>query len=296
VSPLSPDPDFRPYAADRPVAPAREDGLDRPGRERWPSDAGPPGWRDEPPDWPAERPERDSGPGRERGALGGWLWALRRHIAAIVVGILLGGAVAFLFSLTQETLYASQSDIVVSPSTKFLDPTDSDAFPAWTTTVQALTLTRSVLADATGRLAQVGQGGLTPGQLNRRIRLSVLGDTPILELQARAATQERANATAAALTGAVETAINTPPPGSQSVPPGIVVRVFSRAVPQGKVQPRTTRNIVLGANAGLVIALLLAVALFPLERPRRRPADESLADAGPAGPGDIRAASPRTRP
>jgi len=214
-----------------------------------------------------------------------------------VVAVLLGLAIAIVYSLLQSTTYESRSQVVVSPASGFVDPARSDAFPSITTTVQQLALSESVLSDAVRRLQRAGVAGTTVDDLRGHLRLTINGDTPVLNVAAVDGNQAGASAMSTAETNALVLAVNqaskdvvttttttttttrgatgaTGPTSSASgrtaVPSGLHLDVFSNAEPQGQVQPRTGRNLLLGASAGLIIGLFVLHQVLT-RGSRRRP-------------------------
>jgi capsular polysaccharide biosynthesis protein len=215
-----------------------------------------------------------------------------------LVAFLVGVVLALVYSLLQSTTYESRSQVVVSPASGFVDPARSDAFAPITTTVQQLALTQSVLSEAVRRLELTGVAGRTADELRGRIRLTINGDTPVLNVAAVDGNQDVASAMSTAETDALVSAVNaaskalvttttttttggtTGPRGARSStttsasgttaePSGLHLDVFSKAEPQGKVQPRTGRNVLLGASAGLLIGCFVLAQL--LAREQRRP-------------------------
>lgn len=216
-----------------------------------------------------------------------------------LVAALVGVVLALMYSLLQPTKYESRSQVVVSPASGFVDPARSDAFASITTTVQQLALTQSVLADAVRRLQLAGVKGSTTDELRGRIRLTINGDTPVLNVAAVDGSQDGASAISTAETDALVSAVTTASKalvtttttttttnrptgttggtsttttsasGNTAAPSGLHLDVFSQAEPLGKVQPRTGRNAVLGASAGFIIGCFVLARL--LSRERRRP-------------------------
>ena len=190
----------------------------------------------------------------------------------------MGAACGLVYSLSQPTLYESRSQVVVSPASGFLDPSHSDAFHAISTTVQELALTQRVLNDAASGLA--GPKALhTPDWMRARLRLSISGDTPVLTVDGVDGSQKIASEVSTAETNALVSAVNaaSAPPVSLSpatpgtlpaTPTGLNLEVFSLGEPQGRIQPKTSRNILLGASAGLIIGCFLVAQL--LSRTARR--------------------------
>jgi O-antigen/teichoic acid export membrane protein/capsular polysaccharide biosynthesis protein len=196
-----------------------------------------------------------------------------------VIAAAVGLACGLVYSLSQSTLYESRSQVVVSPASGFLDPAHSDAFPAISTSVQELALTERVLRDAASRLPGA-KAEHTPDWLRARLRLRISGDTPVLTVDGVDGDQKVASEVSTAETNALVDAVNTastPPvnpspaitPGTpQAIATGLNLEVFSLGEPRGRIQPKTSRNVLLGASAGLIIGCFALAQL--LSRTNRR--------------------------
>jgi capsular polysaccharide biosynthesis protein len=199
-----------------------------------------------------------------------------------VVAAIVGAICGLAYSLSQSTLYESRSQVVVSPASGFLDPSNSDAFPAISTAVQELALTESVVSDAASRLPGP-KAEHTPDWLRARLRLSISGDTPVLTVDGVDGDQKVASQVSTAETNALVKAVNaasatpvTPAPPTTPATPavrpnGLNLKVFSLGEPRGQIQPKTSRNVLLGASAGLIIGCF-AVAQLLSRTARRRSA------------------------
>lgn len=221
------------------------------------------------------------------------LLAAARIAVIPLAAAILGAIVGLAYSSAQSTLYESRSQVVVSPASGFLDPARSDAFATIATTVQELALTQRVLDDASVRLRGAGGPDRSTSWLRARLRLSISGDTPILTIAGVDGSQKLAAAISKAETDALVKAINdaskltsaqtvatatgTTAKGAGSTtrtvtatPDGIGLQVFSESEDRGKVQPSTSRNILLGASAGFIIACF-GVAQLLSRRTRRIP-------------------------
>jgi capsular polysaccharide biosynthesis protein len=189
-------------------------------------------------------------------------------LVAAIVGLVVGLG----YSVAQDTLYESRSQVVVSPASGFLDPSQSDSFAAISTTVQELALTQNVLADAVARLDAAGVRDRTTDWLREHLRLSISGDTPLLTIAGVAGSQAVASAIAKAETDALVKAINaasTTTATDTAATSGLRLQVFSKGEPRGKVQPETGRNALLGASAGLLIGCFALAQLLSRESRRR---------------------------
>jgi capsular polysaccharide biosynthesis protein len=182
-----------------------------------------------------------------------------------LVAAILGAVCGLGYSLTQSTLYESRSQVVVSPASGFVDPAHADSFAAITTTVQDLALTQSVLADAVGHLGD----GHTTNWLRGRLRLSISGDTPVLTIAGVSGNQGEATTIAVAETDALVKAINTASTTDGAAGSGLRMNIFSKGEPRGQVQPETSRNVLLGASAGLILGCFGLAQLLTRESRRR---------------------------
>jgi capsular polysaccharide biosynthesis protein len=200
-----------------------------------------------------------------------------------------GTGAALLYSHRQPTLYEARSQVVVSPGTKFLDPQVADSFPAIATSVQEIAVTQVVLQDAQRRLRAQGVRVPSLDWLRSRLRLTISGDTPVLSISG-VADRERlasrisasemdalAHAIAVASTGSAAATVLTDPatarPGTNGTTPvrrqrGLTLTIFSKGENLGQIQPKPTRNAVLGGNAGLILGCFLVALL--VTRPRGR--------------------------
>jgi capsular polysaccharide biosynthesis protein len=208
-----------------------------------------------------------------------------------LIGALLGAAFGIVYSLSQSTVYEARSQVVVSPASGFVDPARTDAFARIASTVQQIGLTQSVLTDAVNRLAGAGvRGKSTADGLRDGLRLSISGDTPLLTIAAVDGNQATASAMSTAETDALVHAVNTASKaavttsqttttttrqtpktttttttsasGTTAGASGLHLDVFSKGEPRGKVQPSTSRNILLGASAGLIVGCFILAQLL----------------------------------
>jgi capsular polysaccharide biosynthesis protein len=200
---------------------------------------------------------------------------LLRLVLIPVVCLLVGGICGLVYSLAQSTLYEARSQVVVSPATGFIDPAQSDAFPAISTTVQELALTRNVLQAALATMPKE-QASESPSWLRSRLRLNISGDTPLLTIQgvdgSQSVATSIAKAEATALIKAINATATAAVPANATTPgtaaTGVTLQAFSLGEPRGKVQPETGRNLLLGASAGLIIGCFVLAQL--LSRRSRR--------------------------
>jgi succinoglycan biosynthesis transport protein ExoP len=226
-----------------------------------------------------------------------WLRLLRDGWLFLVIVVALGLGVGLLVTALQPTRYEATATLVATPEQGFLAPSDANTLPAVADTVARLLETRSVL-EATARRyaaaaespeAQAGRRNeATLDWLRDRLTARQVASTAIVEIAATAPTQTQAvdlgRAAAIALStavGAAATSLHPPPPtnpqGALLAPQGVVLRVFAAGVPEGKVSPTPTRNLLIGGDAGLLLGLVAAAGLGVARGRIRRP--EELADA-----------------
>jgi uncharacterized protein involved in exopolysaccharide biosynthesis len=193
------------------------------------------------------------------------------RIASIpLVMAVIGIAFGLIYSLAQPTLYESRSQLVVSPAGRFLDPAASSSFPAVTTSVQQLALTQVVTQDAARRMRKQGYAGTDADYVRKHLKLTISGETPLLEISGLASSQVRAQVLSVAETNALTKAIadaSGPPPLAAGAPiPGLTLTVFTRGENIGKVQPEPARNALLGALAGLLLGSFIGTLIVTRSR------------------------------
>ena len=226
-----------------------------------------------------------------------WLRLLRDGWPLLVIVLALGLGVGLLVTALQPTRYEATATLVATPEQGFLAPSDANTLPAVADTVARLLETRSVLEATARRYAAAADAqGVQDGRreeatldwLRDRLAARQVASTAIVEIAATASTQTQAvdlgRAAATALStavGAAATSLHPPPPataqGSVQPPQGVVLRVFAAGVPEGKVSPTPTRNLLIGGDAGLLLGLVAAAGLGVARGRIRRP--EELAEA-----------------
>jgi capsular polysaccharide biosynthesis protein len=187
------------------------------------------------------------------------------RIASIpLILAVIGLAFGLMYSLTQATLYESRSQVVVSPAGSFLDPAASSSFPAVTTSVQQLALSQLVTQDAARRMRAKGYKGTTADYVRKHLKLTISGETPILQVSGLTSTQVSAQVLSVAETNALTKAIavaSGPPPVTGPPNAGLSLEVFTRGENLGKVQPDPARNALLGALAGLLLGSFIGTLI-----------------------------------
>jgi Mrp family chromosome partitioning ATPase len=236
-----------------------------------------------------------------------WLRLLRDGWPALVLFIGGGLALGLAATAAQATEYKAVGTAVVSSARGFLDPTGADALPALTDTLAQLVETPAVLNRTAPAYA-----ALAPNQRERDLRRAManrgwlrahldtarLGSSSIIQISGTAPTQvEAVDLTRAAVAALVKTVASANrsgraigPVGSATTPAaGIAVKSFARGEFRGKVSPTPVRNLLVGGNAGLIVAILAAVALG-LARRRVRGAEDVAAALGTTLLGRVRGA------
>jgi hypothetical protein len=230
-----------------------------------------------------------------------WLRLVRDGWLFLAIAVVVGLAVGILVTAVQPTRYRATSTLVVTPESGFLAPGDANTLSTVADTVARLLDTQSVLVSTARRYVAAGSpGARAPRQreatldwLRARLDARQVASAAIVGISATAATQTEADdlgrAASAALSAAVlaaAVALHPPPaptpqpgqaPRTPQTPQGVVLRAFAAGVPDGKVSPTPTRNLLIGGDAGLLLGLVAAAGLGVARGRIRRPAQ--LADA-----------------
>lgn len=212
--------------------------------------------------------------------LGYWVRIVVRRWPVVLGATAIGLALGLAYSASQPTLYEARSTLVIS-STNGFDPSNSRDLPAIAGTVAGLAETDAVLIDA-GR-AYAASGGAAANDrastatidwLREHVSARVPTDTSLIEIAARNATQAEAADLGLATANALIARLRTIAGRS---PNALRVEAFGVPAPRGQVSPKPVQNAVLGATAGLLLGLLIALLAGDRGLRARRP--EELADA-----------------
>ncbi len=210
-----------------------------------------------------------------------WLRVIARRWPVVIGAIAIGVALGLAYSSRQPTLYEARSTLVLSPKTGIFDPAASQDLPAIAGTVAGLARTDAVLAEAAKAYAASG-GPQSPARAERatidwlrsHVSARVPNNTSLVEITARDETQVEASdlalANANALIGLLR-ALAAEPTNS------LRIETFGGPSARGQVSPNPVQNAVLGANAGLLLGLL--VALLAGDRGLRARRPEDMAEA-----------------
>jgi Mrp family chromosome partitioning ATPase len=214
-------------------------------------------------------------PGAER-TLPDWLRLLRDGWFALVLLVVLGLLAGLAATAAQATRYSATSSLVTTPARGFLQPTGANTLPGLAQTVARLLETHTVLRRVARRYA-----ALAPDQEARRARLAQATDdwlsarlsaeqvasTSIVQVEATGSTQRQAQELARSGATALSAAVTAVGPRSQ----GISLPVFTAGTPEGRVSPTPVRNLLIGADAGLLLGIVAALALGAARGRLRRP-------------------------
>jgi hypothetical protein len=215
-----------------------------------------------------------------------WLGILRDGWRILVILAVAGGIGGLLGTGLQSARYRATGSVLVTPSA-FLDPSSASDLPTLTATVEQLAGTAAVMNPAAARFLALAPPGdaasrraiATPDWVQRHIQVAQKGNSSILEISGLAPTQALANDLTRSVVRSLADVINEQSaqnllPSSKIVEPsGVRLRIFTLAEADGQVSPTPSRNLVLGANAGLILGVIMALALGAANPRLRRPAE-----------------------
>jgi capsular polysaccharide biosynthesis protein len=187
-----------------------------------------------------------------------WVQTLKARWRLVALTTVLGVILGALYTTTQPTLYASEGSVVVSPAAGFLDPSQGTAIVNVTGTFSRLVETPRVLAAAGERLGE--SQGETPsvGELAARVSAEQLNESSLIRITTTGDTPASASALNSAV---IESLVRLVGSETQTAADGagIELEVFSQSESAGRVSPTEVRNILTGANVGLLLGLVLAL-------------------------------------
>ena len=217
-----------------------------------------------------------------------WLRVVLDGWKALAISVAVGVALGVLATLLQAEQYKATGSIVVTPA-KFLDPNSAAQLPTLTNTVQRLAGTTAVLAPAAREYVRLARDRVTraerrsvatPDWVSKHIRVAQQGDSSIIEISGVAPTQvDAVDLTKSTVTtlARVVNAFDIPakvPRQAQAVQSGgISIKVFTLARERGQVSPTPVRNVLVGANVGLIFGAVAALLLGISRRRLRRSGD-----------------------
>jgi hypothetical protein len=186
--------------------------------------------------------------------------------------LVLGVSLALVYTGLQSTAYAARSTILLSP----LDPGTADELPRLAPTVARVVRSDAVLLQAR-RSYTAGRSGargaaVTLDDLRSRTTVRVPRDTSLFEVTAHGRTQEDANLLVRAVVGAATRQL-AQLGGAQGRGRGqaqLRVAVLGPPIPEGKVSPTPARNLLLGANLGILLGIAAALLVRDPQRARVR--------------------------
>jgi Mrp family chromosome partitioning ATPase len=212
-----------------------------------------------------------------------WLLLARDGWIALVALIAVGIACGLLASRVQPVRYESIGTMVVSPASGFLDPAQSQQLAPLTTTIERLVGTPTVLGPTRQRFIHSAakpalgrnRAGRDTNWIAKHLRVSQPTDSSVIEITGAAGTQLDARDLTRAAVAALSQVINDLSKNSKAN--AITVHVFADADNKGKVSPIPSRNLLIGANLGLLLGIPAALGLGAMRRRLRRPQDLSAA-------------------
>jgi capsular polysaccharide biosynthesis protein len=218
-----------------------------------------------------------------------WLRVVLDGWKALAISVAVGLALGVVATLLQAEEYRATGSVVVTPA-KFLDPNSAAQLPTLTNTVQRLAGTTAVLAPAAREYVRLARNGVTraerrsvatPDWVSKHIRVAQQGDSSIIEISGVAPTQvDAVDLTKSTVTtlARVVNSFDLPtkvPPGAADVSGGISIKVFTLARERGQVSPTPVRNVLVGANVGLIVGVVAALLLGISRHRLRRTVDIS---------------------
>jgi capsular polysaccharide biosynthesis protein len=184
----------------------------------------------------------------------------------------LGVSLALLYTGLQSVAYEARSTILLSP----LDPGTADELPRLAPTVARLVRSDAILLEARRSYVDAASDRArspTLDVLRGRTSIHVPRDTSLFEVTARGPSQQDANRLVRALVGAATSQIarlGGTQGGRKNGTPELRVAVLGPPIAVGKVSPTAVRNLVLGANLGLLLGIAAALLVRDPLRARVR--------------------------
>jgi capsular polysaccharide biosynthesis protein len=186
--------------------------------------------------------------------------------------LVLGVSLALVYTGLQNVAYEARSTILLSP----LDPQTADELPRLAPTVARLVRSDAVLLEARDSYVDATSGrpraaGLE--DIRGRTAINVPRDTSLFEVTARGPTQQDANRLVRALVGAATRQIarlGGTQGGQRNGTAQLRVAVLGPPIAVGQVSPTLARNLVLGANLGLLLGIAAALLVRDPLRARVR--------------------------
>ena len=189
---------------------------------------------------------------------------------------LLCACLSLVYTGLQSTTYQSRATTLLSP----LDPETADEFTRLTPTVARLLRSDSVLLDARQAYLNRSPGAdplrAGPDELRARTGVIVPRDTTLFEVTAQGPSQRDASALVGSVVEAASrrvSALGARPTTRTGAAVPLRLDIFGPPVPEGKVSPTPTRNLVVGINVGLLLGIAGALLLRDPRRARMRADD-----------------------
>ena len=188
-----------------------------------------------------------------------YLSTLKRHWALIIVLALLGGGASYLYSLTVETQYRAQADVMVVP-TRGDTPAElaqgANYVASLAQTYTLLTVSPEVLDPVIDDLGLE----MSAAQLKRSVDVQVPMDTFVIQIGVTSADGEQSRIIADAIAAQLADTVPRVSPADQSGEPSVrITTIADASTPKYPISPNVRKNgligVAIGAALGVVVAL-----------------------------------------
>ena len=194
-----------------------------------------------------------------------WIAVLIRRWPVLVVALIVGLAVGGIYSLLQPTLYETTSTVVLSPESGAFDPSTSENLPSIAATVAGLATSNVTLLTARDAyIAAADSSDRARRQetdlkwMQSRVASTALPGTGLVEISGRDVSSDAAADLTAAVNDALVAQIRALDTAS-TAGQGLQVVPLGDPIDEGQVSPRTTRDLIFGANLGLLAGILFVL-------------------------------------
>jgi capsular exopolysaccharide synthesis family protein len=206
------------------------------------------------------------------------LAAIRTRWWLLVAGLVIGGLIALVVSLTTVPQYSAHTQLFVSTtnSDNATDALQGSQFSQQRVSSYAKLLSGEVLA---AQVVDALRLDMTPAELAGEVSATPVLDTVLIDVTVTDASPQRAQEIAQEIGERFPDLVSKlERPGSPSTSPVAVTVTQPADRPTAPSAPQTDRNILLGLLVGLVVGVVVAVARAALDRSLRDP-DEASAVA-----------------
>ena len=221
-----------------------------------------------------------------------WLSRLRDGLAALIVCVVVGAGLGFAYSTRQESKYAATGTILVTPQTGLLDVQNADKLPAVTETLVRLARSKSIMSAISVRWRDPSTGARrSAGWVSQHLTIAEVANLGLISVEGTGPSSTAAASLATVASDQIVRSLNGlartvrsagPQTPTAAQPQGVILKRFGGIVSGGKVSPTVVTDIVIGANAGLLVGVVAALVIGSLY-PRVR----SLEDLMNAVPGPV---------